>query len=110
MATLTVQEMNLTGVEITPVAADELGDTFANDGYTFFQVTNGSGSEITVTFNSIRECNQGHDHDIEIVVPNGDTISIGFFSKNRFNNTAGEVEVSYSDHTGVTVAAVKVAR
>ena len=108
MAALTVQTVTNTGTEVTYAAAAGGGDTFVNDGRTYLHVKNGGGSPITVTINSQENCNYGSDHNIAVIVANGSEKIIGFFSKKRFNNTGGAVEVTYSGVTTVTVAAVKV--
>ena len=106
MAQLTVNQVSLTGVTVTPGAAAVGGDTFLNNGKTVLEVTNGSGGSINVTIDSLVACNQGSDHDIVVAVANGVTKRIGPFDPSRFNNSAGLTSVSYSAVTSVTVAAV----
>lgn len=40
--------------------------------------------------------------------PAGESMLVSPFEPNRFNNSNGRVEVSYSDATSVTVAAIKI--
>lgn len=108
MAVLSVQEITTDGLNPLLVAADPAGDEFPNDGKTFFRVDNGSAAGITVTFNSQKPCNYGFDHDVQVSVPAGESMLVGPFEPNRFNNSNGRVEVSYSDATSVTVAAIKI--
>jgi hypothetical protein len=108
MALLTVNQVSLTGVAVAPGAAAVGGDTFANNGKTVLEVTNASGSDKTVTIDSLVNCNQGSDHDIAVTVATGTTKRIGPFDPSRFNNSSGLVSVTYSGVTSVTVAAVSV--
>ncbi len=108
MAALTVNQISLAGlVDPTPEAAAALGDTFVNNGRTYLRVTNAAVSDITVTVDSLVACDQGTDHDIEVVV-NNQTKLIGPFSMNRFNNSAGLASVGYSNHATITVAAISL--
>lgn len=111
MAILTVQRPTTAGANITLAAAAGGGDSFANDGRTLFQVTNGSGGAITVTFDSPRTCDFGlaanAAHDLAISVPAGESRYIGPFVQGRFNDAStGRVQVTYSDVTTLTVAAI----
>lgn len=114
MAQLTVQTINLglasgtyAGLAPTYVAAATGGDTFLNlDKRTFLAVINAGGSPITVTINSIRKCNQGHDHDPAISVAATTGVKwIGPFNPNDFNDGNFLVSVTYSAVTSVTVGA-----
>ncbi|MBC7193861.1 hypothetical protein [Marinobacter sp.] len=106
MALLNVQKASLTGLAPTFVAASAGGDSFVNDGKTVLHVKNGGASEITVTVNSQQPCNYGFDHDVTVAVPAGGERIIGPFRQDRFNNSDGQVMVSYSAVTSVTVAAI----
>lgn len=110
MAQLTLQTTAITGLAPTYAAATGGGDAFANDGLTYFHVKNGGGSSINVTVNSVTACDQGFDHDQVVAVPNGGERILGPFPVGRWNDTSGNVTVSYSAVTSVTVAAVKVPR
>jgi hypothetical protein len=108
MAALTVQQLSLAGVVTTTAAAASGGDTFVNNGKTWVRVVNGSGSPITVTANSLVNCNMGHDHDIAVSVGAGATKEIGPFPMDRFNSSAGAVSLTYSAVTDVTVGAISI--
>ena len=109
MSSLTVQNISLDGLKPIFVAATEEGDTFVNNGRTFLHVKNADTvAERTVTINSLVECNQGHDHDIEVEIPKEEERIIGPFSPSRFNSNTGEVSVTYDDHSDVTVAAISL--
>lgn len=107
MAQLTVQETTLDGSTVTYATAGASGDTFSNDGDTTLRVKNGGASSMTVTVSSLKPCDQGFTHDIQDTVPAGGELEIGPFSPVRFNDKTGNVSVSYSAVTTVTVAAVR---
>jgi len=101
------------GVDPTTLkSADADGNFFSNlvDGATktFLRVVNGGGSPITVTIDSQTECSQGFDHDLAIAVSNGDEAWIGPLDKSRYNDASGDVQITYSAVTSVTVQAVQV--
>lgn len=108
MATLNIYRVDLDGGKPTFVPASAGGDDFANSGKTFLIVKNGGAGAVTVMINSQAPCSYGFDHDIQVSVAAGDESWIGPFSKARFNNQDGKVQVTYSGVTSVTVAAVEV--
>jgi hypothetical protein len=67
----------------------------------------GALGSINVTINSQKACDQGFDHDIVVAVPNGGERLIGPFS-DRFADASGQVLITYSGVTSVTVAALEV--
>jgi hypothetical protein len=107
MAELTVKSITQSGVQPVPVAAADLGDTFDNDGATFFHALNGSAGSITVTFTAQNGCSQGFDHDIAVAVPAGEERMIGPFEKYLYDNADEEVEVTYEAHEDLTVDVFK---
>ena len=108
MATLNAYRIDLDGGSPTFAAADAAGDEFLNSGRTFLIVKNGGTAAINVTVNSQKPCNYGFDHDIVVSVAAGAEEWIGPFSRERFNDSNGKVQVSYSDVTSVTVAIVEL--
>jgi len=100
---LTVNLITTSGVAYSLISANADGNYFDNNGYTFFVISNGGGSPITVTIDSKATCNFGVDHDIEVSVGAGATKIIGPFNVARFNDAEGEVNVTYSDVSSVTV-------
>lgn len=107
MAQLNVQSVNLSGQAIALAAADAAGDSFANDGKTTFRISNGSAAAITATIASPTPCNYGFTHDDAVSVNAGQELEIGPFSTARFNDSKGNVNVTYSAAASVTVAAVR---
>lgn len=109
MGLLTVQNVSLDGLEPSFAAAAEDGDTFVNNGRTFLHVKNADTIDArTITIDSLVDCNQGHDHNIEVEIPKEEERIIGPFSPSRFNSNTGVVSVTYDDHSDVTVAAISL--
>lgn len=110
MATLTVQDLDVGGLDPTLVAADAgLSDQFENrDERVMFEVSNGGGSTCNVTISAQRACNHGFTHDISEAVLAGEDRRFGPFDKERFNDTNGNIVVSYDQVASVTVAATRL--
>jgi hypothetical protein len=109
MAVLSVETATVSGLEATDNAANAGGDSFANDGNTFLNVKNGSGGDITVTVNSqvTNPCPGQAAADIAVVITAGEERIIGPFNQQAFNNANGQVELTYSGVTSLTVAVIK---
>lgn len=109
MADIAVQKITKDGITPTFVAAAAGGDTFTNNGKTFLIVKNANGTTSrTVTIDSLVECNQGFDHNIQVSVPALDEKWIGPFEPSRFNNSAGKTSVSYDSELDLTIAAISL--
>ena len=110
MAELTRQQISTAGIVPTLTAAAAAGDTVDNNGKTFLHVVNANvGDTRTVTINSLVACNQGFDHDIAVTVAASSEEFIGPFPQDRFNNSAGEIAITYSDSAAdITIAAFSV--
>lgn len=106
MATLTPQTGGSSGVTLSFVAADVAGDEFPNNGRTVLIVKNDDTGSHDVTIVSQENCSQGFNHDVVVSVAAGEQALIGQFSRSRFNDTNGLVQVTYDDVTSVTVAVV----
>lgn len=105
MATIAIQTIDLDG-EPADYAAAVGPDTFTNDGRTFLHVKNTNAATRTVTVDSTKLCDQGFDHNQDVVIPatTGD-VMIGPFATARFGAL---VTVTYSAVAGVTIAAFKL--
>ena len=105
-----VQDVSLVGLDPAYVAADAgLAQTFENrDERVMFEVVNGGGGAVLVTISATRACNHGFTHDISESVPAGQNRVFGPFDKERFNTSAGIVDVAYDQVTTVTVAALRL--
>ena len=108
MSLRTPQVIALAGIIPTLVAAEAGGDEFVNSGRDFIHVKN-SGAETTVIINSQVNCSQGVDHDVTVTIPlTTGWKMIGPFPKDRFNDTAGKVQITYGDHTNLTIGIVRL--
>ena len=109
MATITPQQVALTGLAPSFAAASGGGDEISNSDDCFFVVKNGGGGAITVTFDDTGTVSPAgataFNPDVVVSVPAGAERYIGPFPRNRFGQL---VPVSYSGVTSVTVAAVVV--
>ena len=118
MAILSVQTIDEDGQQLATVAAAGGGDSFDNpsDQSTFLYVNNAGGSSITVTITA-----QATSRDVPGLGPmtkpnaggavtNGTIKLFGPFPAEAFNNASGQVAVSYSGVTSVTVAVLRLQR
>lgn len=112
MATLTNQPSSFTGLNLSTTSADVAGDEFTNTGRELLYVSNGGGSSITVTVTA-QQTNvqkQGFGSltvsDTTVTIPAGEDRFIGPFPVQRFSDSAGRVQVSYSDVTSVVVGVI----
>lgn len=116
MATLTAQDIAISGLEATYAAADVAGDTFENKGDVFLHVKNGDASDHTVTVDTkateITKAGYGTITlaDQDIVVTASEDRMIGPFATSRWNGSDGKVDVTYDAVTSVTVALIKLPR
>lgn len=108
MALLSTQVISQTGIAPTFVAASVGGDTFRNTGSNFLHVKNGGASPVTVTIDSVEKCSHGFDHDLTVTVAAGADKIVGPLQVKRFNNESGQVSVTYSGVTTVTVASFQL--
>ena len=111
MAQLTVQEVSKNS-SLTPSfsAASSEGDTFLNNGKVLVYAKNANvGASRTITINSLVDCNQGFDHDITVTIPQSSEEMVGFFETDRFNNSSGQVSMTYDDESDLTIAAIRIA-
>ncbi len=108
MALLTRQDCTIAGVVPTYVAVSA-SDTFPCDENTFVYVKNGGASPDTVAVNSIRNCDQGFDHDGGGSVTNATEKVFGPFPQGRFADpTSGLATITHSFTTSVTCAVVRL--
>jgi hypothetical protein len=110
MALLTAVQCDLGGVDLQAVdaAAAGGGDTFNNDGNTYFYADNADASGTDITFDDTGSKDPGYadsfDPDVTVTVAAGDTMLIGPFPIARFGDS---VAVSYTSVTSLTVAAIR---
>jgi len=114
MAELTVQQVTEAGGAATYVSATEGGDTADNNGNMFLHIKNGSGGEITVTIAALTtSVDSGMYGDLTkanatIAIAGGAEAFIGGFAPAAFNNGNGEIAITYSEVTSLTIAALYV--
>jgi len=114
MALLAEQIIVEAGIAPSFAAAAGGGDTFANDGDALLYVKNGGGGSVTVTITAqavsltvpgrgaMTKANAGG-----AVAAGADRV-FGPFPPASFNNASGQVAVTYSGVTSVTVAALRL--
>jgi hypothetical protein len=105
MATITPIAASEAGAAVTYAAATSGGDTLAAgvNGDTTLHVRNG-GSTITLTMAGQHQCNQGVVHNAVFSIPAGDSeIEVPA----HCIDIHGNVAITYSGVTTVTVAAVR---
>lgn len=115
MAQLTIQNVTTAGAALTAVAAAAGGDKIRNpaDGRLMLEVANGGGAAVTVTIakqvSSVKVPHVGTltVSDLTVSVPAGATRKIGPFSQG-YQDANGDVNISYSAVTSVTVAAITI--
>ena len=114
MAELTIQQITEAGGSVTYSAAAGGGDTADNGGSTFLNIKNGGGSEITVTITaqttSVESSIYGDltKANASIAIAASGEAFIGPFKPSSFNNTDGEIAITYSGVTSVTIAALYI--
>ena len=104
-----------TGISITESSAGVSGDKSTNpDGKTVFIVKNGSGSSINVTVSEQMADRADPNYGILVksnvvkAVAAGAIAVIGPFPPAAFNDSNGDVNITYSATTPVTVAAIRI--
>jgi len=108
MATLTVETITRAGLVPSLVAAGAGGDKFPNTTRReFLIVKNGDGSPTTVTLDIQATVDSQAVVDRTVVVAAGDEALIGPFD-GRYEDTDGNVNVSYSNITSITVGVAKL--
>ena len=107
MAVLTVGTISVSGV-VTNLQAVSSADEFANDGRTFLDVNNGSGSSVTVTFTTPGTVGGVAIENPAIAVAAGARKRIGPFDPSVFNAADGNVDVAFSATTTVTAEPVRM--
>ena len=114
MAELTIQQITEAGGSVTYSAAAGGGDTADNGGSTFLHIKNGGGSEITATITaqttSVDSSIYGDltKANATIEVASEGEAFIGGFAPAAFNDGNGEIAITYSGVTSVTIAALYV--
>jgi len=110
----TVQKSNLgNGLLPTNQAIDSVnGNKFKNNGKTRVRFKGAAAATGTVTIDSAKACSQGFDHNPVSLANALDTaaeeLEFGPFPQERFNDSNGEVTVTYTGTvTGITANVIE---
>lgn len=107
MTVLTVGTISVSGV-VTNLQAVSSADEFANDGRTFLDVNNGSGSSVTVTFTTPGTVGGIAIENPANAVAAGTRKRFGPFDPSVFNAADGNVDVAFSATTTITAEPVRM--
>lgn len=108
MATLSVLTSAVTGTALTYASCAATGDVFPNDGKTLVHFLN-TGTQKTVTFVSPATVGglATTDPTATVLATTGTCIA-GPFDPVLFNNASGQVAMTYSSETALSVAVIKL--
>jgi hypothetical protein len=103
------QQIVRTGLEETLAAVDGTnGNSFQNDGRMILHVANGAVAPITVTIDTPNTVDGLAVAQLPVVVTNGEERYIGPFPPNIYNDSSGNVNVTYSSGATVTAAVLRL--
>lgn len=92
-----------------PVSVDVGGtEKWLNTGREYVEVTNGSGSAITLTFTIQSKIDGQSVANLTVSVPAGDVVSVGPFPTAWYNDAQGNCNMSYSATSSVKVLVVQM--
>lgn len=108
MAALPTQKVVIPSLLPAFVAAGAGGDTCKPGDHTFLVVKNGAAAPINVTITSFPDTTGygGAIPDMVVAVANGTERWIGPLHGSQFANSAGDVGISYSSATTITVGVI----
>lgn len=111
MGTITVQNLTTLGLVATFTAASSgLSDEFSNNGHTFIYVKNSvaatNSAIITSRVTPVPKGLVAVNVTVEVSA-SGERMS-GFFDQGAYNDSSGNVTITWATHTGLTVAAISV--
>lgn len=110
MATLTVSNVSISGLNIAGTAAAAGGDEWANTGREYIAIKNGGGSPITATLDVKATVDDLTVTDPTVSIGAGETHVIGPFPPGTYNDsTTGRAKVTYSGVSSVTIKAFRLA-
>ena len=104
MATITPVSASAAGNAVTFAAASVGGDSLVVNSNRVTLVVRNAGSSITVTLAGSIPCSQGFTHNVAVTCPVGDTDIL--IPPQVISASTGNVGITYSSVTSVTVAAV----
>jgi len=110
MAALTVNTIDYDGLNVASAyVAAAASQEFANDGRTFVHVKNTDGSSHTITFTTTATVSglAVADNTVTIAATTGEQM-IGPFPTSVYNASDGNIDITWSDTTGMTIAVFKL--
>lgn len=109
MAQLTVQNASTTGLEVTFAAAAAGGDKFQNDGHSIIEIINGGGGDITLTIaaNVDNPPPGTAETNATVTVTAGERRHV-WVPQAGYNDANGDVNLSYSGVSSVTIAIISL--
>lgn len=109
MATLTVVTTTLAGTAAAAASCAAGGDVFPNNGKTLVEITNGSGGSLTPTFAATGTLQNGAViASVATAIAAGVTRVFGPFPPELFNNSSGQVAITYSGVTSLTIRCISM--
>ena len=107
---LTVQQIIPTGLVVVHTGSLSIANTYKlrNDGRSFIRVVNGGGSPCNVTIATPRTVGGLAVADQSASVAAGTEENIGPFPPSIYNDSIGDVDITFDFITTVTVAALRV--
>jgi len=104
MATLAINQAEVTGADLAYYSVAAGGDTFVNDGKTILLFHN-TGSSTTVTVTPQKLIGGLTITPVSKAVVSGTDVAIGPFDPTIFNTAAGAAVLTYSGGTATTTVA-----
>lgn len=109
MATIALQTVVKAGLEPTYTAAAGGGDEFANpDGNRMYVLINASGGAIVATFVTQATTDGLAVADRPVTIPAGESRWVSDLDPNIYNDSSGNVQVTYDGVTSLTVGLFKM--
>jgi len=119
-ATLSVQNLSLTGLISSTLASASTGDKFLNNGNTFLLFSNGNASSrtLTLTVQNATVNTAGYNPltvgNPTVTLPgsgtNGGLALVGPFGQTQFNDGTGMLNYTLDNATGMNVAVINMPR
>jgi len=111
MAEITVQSLTTAGLTATYTAASSgLSDEFVNNGHTLIVVKNSvaatNSAVVTSRVSPVPTGLVAVNVTVEVSA-SGERMS-GFFDQAAYNDSSGKTAITWSTHTGITIAAISV--
>jgi hypothetical protein len=108
MATLTLQTLDRDGLNPSFASADVGGDQFANTGKEFVYLKNDDGSSKTVTLVIQATIDGQAVINRTVIVAATDIMLVGPFPVGDYNDSNDVMQLTYSDVTSLSVAAIQL--